>query len=118
MRNPSHIENPPLPASCGFTFNSPARRALQVVILNCVALACATAVSGQEAADLAKKLANPISSLISVPFQANYDDFQNDPFWQATRQYRCQRALLGRQQPERSRRLGARLFLTYLVPKG
>lgn len=73
MQSPLSVENRVLMAPCGSADTSPARRALRVAILNCVALACATAASGQEAADLAKKLANPISSLISVPFQANYD---------------------------------------------
>jgi hypothetical protein len=33
----------------------------------------ADAVAAQDAQDLSKKLANPVSSLISVPFQYNYD---------------------------------------------
>ena len=33
----------------------------------------ATETGGSDSADLAMKLANPVSSLISVPFQANWD---------------------------------------------
>lgn len=35
--------------------------------------AAASAGGGQEAAELAKKLSNPVASLVSVPFQANWD---------------------------------------------
>jgi hypothetical protein len=40
-----------------------------------VVLLCVTALAQtDEAAELAKKLANPVASLISVPIQANYDE--------------------------------------------
>jgi hypothetical protein len=41
--------------------------------LSTTGIVSAEEASGSSTADLAKKLANPVSSLISVPFQLNYD---------------------------------------------
>ncbi|BCH17195.1 hypothetical protein MesoLjLa_40460 [Mesorhizobium sp. L-2-11] len=46
------------------------KRLMQFVL---PALLFTTAGSAQDAQDLAKKLSNPVASLISVPFQFNYD---------------------------------------------
>ena len=45
---------------------------LSITTFGMVMLLCQLAFAQDD--DIAKKLANPISSLISVPIQANYDD--------------------------------------------
>jgi hypothetical protein len=55
-------------------------RALLLATTAAVGLGAAAAAQDQDSADLAKKLANPISDLISVPFQLNYNQgyFEGD----------------------------------------
>lgn len=51
--------------------------ARQPLIATCVVVACAggmNAMAEESQAEIAKKLNNPISALISVPFQLNYDE--------------------------------------------
>lgn len=50
-------------------------KSIKYAICCCGALSLlATAVFAQDEAELAKKLSNPVASLISVPIQANYDE--------------------------------------------
>ena len=43
-------------------------------LMMAVVFVAASSASADEASEMAKKLANPISSLVSLPIQANYDD--------------------------------------------
>lgn len=50
------------------------RVVLRFAFLAALAAALPATARAEDATDLAKKLANPVASLISVPFQFNYDD--------------------------------------------
>ena len=46
-----------------------------VLTISALALAAPAQAQDDQAAELAKKLANPIASLVSVPLQYNYDEY-------------------------------------------
>jgi hypothetical protein len=66
----SHPQVPPMPLSVGLRWRSTCAAAL---FASGLVLAPGVAAAQSDADELAKKLSNPVSSLISVPFQLNWD---------------------------------------------